>query len=323
MHGVTFQSASSSSLTGHPALPGGLSSCLHFFYDASNKPAIVDFNGTKYAYVHNLQGDVVAILDSTGTVVVQYKYDAWGKQIGKTGSMASTLGTVQPFRYRGYVYDEETGLNYLRSRYYNSAYARFLNADEYLWDKNIYAYCQNNAVNRADNDGNASASCIGDVTEDPVGGYHIDLSMAGNSSLWHSPLLNGEWFGYYVQTPVTYSFDHWTPPGTHASQKYDPNQIKRGWRVGQNIFNLTSKGTDPSWSTIRARWWKNEAFYSYDYYFSEYGQAGIDNMRKGLAPIGSDGAPLELHHPDGRDGSKYYVFDPVLRNWHIEHHRHD
>ncbi len=82
-----------------------------------------------------------------------------------------------------------------------------MNADGYLWDKNIFAYCQNNAVNRADNNGNASASCIGDVTEDPVGGYHIDLSMAGNSSLWHSPLLNGEWFGYYVQTPATYNIE--------------------------------------------------------------------------------------------------------------------
>ena len=60
----------------------------HFFYDASNKPAIVEYNGTKYAYVHNLQGDIVAILDSNGTAVVQYQYDAWDKQIIKTGSMA-------------------------------------------------------------------------------------------------------------------------------------------------------------------------------------------------------------------------------------------
>ena len=58
----------------------------------------------------NLQGDIVAILDSTGTAVVNYVYDAWGRPISKTGSMAGTLGTVQPFRYRGYVYDEETGL---------------------------------------------------------------------------------------------------------------------------------------------------------------------------------------------------------------------
>ena len=52
---------------------------LHFFYDASNKPAIVDFNGTKYAYVHDLQGDICQIVDCDGNVVVAYTYDAWGK----------------------------------------------------------------------------------------------------------------------------------------------------------------------------------------------------------------------------------------------------
>ena len=67
---------------------------LHFFYDASNKPAIVVYNGTAYAYVKNLQGDVVALLDSTGNIVVQYKYDAWGRPIKKEGSLAATLGTV-------------------------------------------------------------------------------------------------------------------------------------------------------------------------------------------------------------------------------------
>ncbi len=82
---------------------------LHFFYDAQNKPAVVVYNDIPYSYIKNLQGDIVAILDSTGTAVVNYVYDAWGRPISKTGSMAGTLGTVQPFRYRGYVYDEETG----------------------------------------------------------------------------------------------------------------------------------------------------------------------------------------------------------------------
>ena len=135
------------------------SNSLHFFYDASNKPAIVDFNGTKYAYVHNLQGDIVAILDSNGSIVVQYKYDAWGKPISKTGSMASTLGTVQPFRYRGYVYDDETGLYYLRSRYYQSRWGRFLKCDITLgtvgaiFSSNLWMYCDNNTINGIDRDG--------------------------------------------------------------------------------------------------------------------------------------------------------------------------
>ena len=92
----------------------------------------VTFNGTAYAYLYNLQGDVIALIDSNGKKVVEYKYDAWGRILSKTGTMASTLGTLNPFRYRGYVYDEETGLYYLRSRYYNPEWARFLNADQLI-----------------------------------------------------------------------------------------------------------------------------------------------------------------------------------------------
>ena len=95
---------------------------LHIFYDAQNRPAVVVYNGTAYAYVKSLQGDIVAILDEAGAVVVSYVYDAWGTPIDKSGTLAETLGTLNPFWYRGYVYDEETGLYYLRSRYYNNVY---------------------------------------------------------------------------------------------------------------------------------------------------------------------------------------------------------
>lgn len=126
---------------------------LHFFYDASNKPAVVEYNGTKYAYVHNLQGDIVAILDSNGATVVQYKYDAWGRPIGKEGSLAGTLGTVQPFRYRGYVYDEETGLYYLNTRYFDTYRSRFINSDSVMTPSlcnNLFSYCLNTPVCRTD-----------------------------------------------------------------------------------------------------------------------------------------------------------------------------
>lgn len=133
---------------------------LHFFYDAQSKPAVVLFNNTAYAYVYNLQGDVIALVDANGAKVVEYRYDAWGKQISKTGSMASSLGTLNPFRYRGYVYDEETGLYYLRNRYYKPTWGRFINADQYLAAVgssikgcNLFAYCVNNPVNLFDSDG--------------------------------------------------------------------------------------------------------------------------------------------------------------------------
>ena len=122
---------------------------LHFFYDAQNRPAVVVYNGTAYAYVKSLQGDVIALLDGMGNVVVSYMYDAWGMPIGKNGALSETLGTMQPFRYRGYAYDEETGLYYLRSRYYRAEWCRFLNADV-LIEGNLYDYCLNNPIMQND-----------------------------------------------------------------------------------------------------------------------------------------------------------------------------
>ena len=132
---------------------------LHFFYDAQNRPAVVVYNGTAYAYVKSLQGDIVAILDESGNAVVSYGYDAWGAPLWCTGELAETLGKVQPFRYRGYVFDWETGLYYLRSRYYNPRWGRFVNADECfdngagLLAANLFAYCANSAVAFKDTNG--------------------------------------------------------------------------------------------------------------------------------------------------------------------------
>ena len=130
---------------------------LHFFYDAQNRPSVVVYNGTAYAYVKSLQGDIVALLNGAGNVVVSYAYDAWGAPIGKSGSMAETLGSVQPFRYRGYVFDEETGLYYLRSRYYNAVLSRFINMDSVLLkgilQSNQQAYCINNPILYSDSNG--------------------------------------------------------------------------------------------------------------------------------------------------------------------------
>ena len=133
------------------------SDSLHFFYDAQSRPAKVSYNGTIYTYIHNLQGDVVGLLDNSGALVVEYQYDAWGKAISTTGSLAATLGKRNPFRYRGYVYDEETELYYLRSRYYNPAVGRFMNADTRVNGTgsaaNVYCYCNNSSIRFIDPDG--------------------------------------------------------------------------------------------------------------------------------------------------------------------------
>ena len=71
-------------------------------------------------------------MDESGVRVVEYIYDAWGKLISTTGTLATTLGADNPFRYRGYYYDTETGLYYLTTRYYDPEVCRFISADVYM-----------------------------------------------------------------------------------------------------------------------------------------------------------------------------------------------
>ncbi len=115
--------------------------------------------GERYYYLRNLQGDVIQIIDEDGEVVVYYTYDDWGKITDCGGILSGTLGWQNPFRYRGYVYDEETGLYYVSSRYYDPEVGRFISPDTVailaatpmgLTDKNLYAYCDNNPVCRVD-----------------------------------------------------------------------------------------------------------------------------------------------------------------------------
>ena len=173
---------------------------LHFFYDAQNRPAIVAYNGTKYAYIYNLQGDVLGLIDSNGTEVVKYTYDAWGKVLSTTGSLAPTLGIVQPFRYRGYVYDVETGLYYLRSRYYNPGWQRFVNAD-IVYHGNIYAYCGNVPTILIDPDGASSHLYSEDAwKEEKFGKHNKDEKLTAEILIGMLERMVDEGWGYHDRT---------------------------------------------------------------------------------------------------------------------------
>ena len=139
----------------------------HIRYSAEGMPVHIQYkNGSnkadEYYYMFNAQGDVVGLLDGTGKLVVEYTYDAWGQPLTITGSMKDTLGKANPLRYRCYVYDEETGMYYLGSRYYNPVMGRFINSDgtdvlledyEQLQQYNLFVYCFNNPINLQDPDG--------------------------------------------------------------------------------------------------------------------------------------------------------------------------
>jgi RHS repeat-associated protein len=122
----------------------------------------IKYGGNNYYYICNLQNDIIGILDSAGTQVVSYVYDSWGKLISISGSAKDMIGVKNPFRYRGYYYDMESGLYYLNSRYYDPEIGRFLNADapkiidggnDHILENNLFAYCFNNPVNMTDDTG--------------------------------------------------------------------------------------------------------------------------------------------------------------------------
>ena len=157
---------------------------LWFAYGATGIPMAVEYNGTIYYYVTNIQGDVVAILNSSGTAVVTYTYDAWGNILTTTDNSGVGLASKNPLRYRGYVYDQETGLYYLQSRYYNPAMGRFINADGYvstgtgLLSFNMFAYCVNNPANMYDPSGYLQLALAG-------AGYVATAATIGGTNVWN------------------------------------------------------------------------------------------------------------------------------------------
>lgn len=120
---------------------------IYYTYDSSDNLVSMNLNGVEYYYIRNAQGDIIGLFDKTGAQVVSYTYDTWGKLISIDGSLKDTVGVKNPYRYRGYRYDTETGLYYLQSRYYNPEWGRFINADGIIGHigtfllQNMFAYC--------------------------------------------------------------------------------------------------------------------------------------------------------------------------------------
>ena len=132
---------------------------IKFYYDGTGVCGF-NYNGTDYYYQKNIQGDILKIFNGNGTLYAEYSYDAWGKCSIKTN--VNGIAKINPFRYRGYYLDDETGLYYLNSRYYDPEVGRFISPDsvDYLAPEsinglNLYAYCLNNPVMHTDPSGNS------------------------------------------------------------------------------------------------------------------------------------------------------------------------
>ncbi|MCQ4114244.1 RHS repeat-associated core domain-containing protein [Ruminococcus sp. zg-921] len=151
---------------------------FHYYYDSNGMLCAVNYrltpNGTEYVYyyTHNWRGDIVGIYNGNGDLKAKYTYDAWGNVTAIKDSNGNAItdpnhvGNLNPFRYRGYYMDTETGMYYLMSRYYDPVTHRFLNADDRIdgstgiLGSNVFAYCNNNPIINYDPNGHSLLAAI-------------------------------------------------------------------------------------------------------------------------------------------------------------------
>ena len=149
----------------------GVENFILYIYDEIGSPIGLSYRNSSLAsgvyhtcfFEKNLQGDIIAVYNSSGTKIGTYTYDAWGNVTTTfSGSNVTEILIVtkyNPFRYRGYFYDVETQLYYLQTRYYNPSWGRFINADGYVstgtgvLGYNMYSYCNNNPMLYVDLEG--------------------------------------------------------------------------------------------------------------------------------------------------------------------------
>ncbi len=141
---------------------------IWYRYDSNANLISMTIAGKIYVCMRNAQNDVTELIDRDGNVVVKYTYDSWGNVLKIEGSLADTVGVQNPFRYRGYYFDQETGMYYLKNRYYDPRLRRFICADslkalkagEDFGGKNLYVYCNGNPVAMLDDEGEFAISLV-------------------------------------------------------------------------------------------------------------------------------------------------------------------
>ena len=130
-------------------------------YDNENNVCGIIYNDTPFYFQKDLKDNIVSIIDEKAAVVARYSYDAWGSPTIVQDTSTCEIATINPFRYRGYYYDKETGLYYLLSRYYNPSTCRFLNTDDcdhisiggHVCSQNLFCYCNNQPTMHTDSEG--------------------------------------------------------------------------------------------------------------------------------------------------------------------------
>ena len=186
---------------------------LDFLYDENGiLYGLIKDSSRKYFYIRDFMSNILGLVDNSGNIVVKYKYDAYGNRISITDTSGCDLGNINPFRYKGYYYDDDVEMYYCKSRFYVPLWHRWLNSDSinYLEPKNItslnlFTYCNNNPVMYVDENGKfpglITAMLIGAV----IGAFVGVVGQAGAdvlSNLWKYGFKTYEWSMSSWQTYV-------------------------------------------------------------------------------------------------------------------------
>jgi RHS repeat-associated protein len=262
---------------------------LHYTYNSAGELVSVNFNGTEYYYIFDAQGNVIGLINSAGTQVVKYTYDAYGNTISTTGSESGStqVGGKNPYRYKGYRLDAETNWYYLQSRNYSPSLSRFISADDVvgkpgeLLSHNMFAYARSNPINHADSEGNWVVDVVFLVMD--VAEFVACPSPAG--AAW----IIGDLASFA------------DPTGAASTALHAKKIIQAAEKIEH-----TTKISRKYWKGITQ--FKGNRVYKRDDLFNplfkdKRGRTNIQRMKKGLAPIGKDGKSINLHHMTQRQSS--------------------
>ena len=247
------------------------------------------------------------------------------------------MAAVNPLQYRSYYHDSETGFYYLQSRYYDPEICRFINADSYAstgqsyLGYNTFAYCGNDPVNRTDADGE-----FWDTVFDIVSlGFSIADVIQNPSDPWAWAGLVGDVIdlipfvtgvGELTKAAGAVADAANVIDDVYDTAKAGDNVVdagqsaKKGWKVGDDISNLTSAGKTPSWDTVRSRYWKNQAANPSGSQLYKRTTENIDRMKLGRAPLDINNKPINLHHVQGK-ANNMYDFIEMTQSAHQAFHK--
>ena len=230
---------------------------LEFVYDNSGVIGL-KYSGNTYFYRRDCQGNIIALIDNNGAVVVEYKYDAWGNHEAMVADETYVaLAEINPFRYRGYYYDSETDLYFLQTRYYDPEVGRFISRDsieyaapETICGLNLYAYCSNNPVMNVDPTGHgailqAIVSILSYIGIAIVSIWNEDVRNDMNAIGWNpfnsnaQAVLNSQSVSFYKGVPVFRT--NMDRPGSFCiillNENANINTVKHEW--GHNMQMMT------------------------------------------------------------------------------------